>query len=170
MVNRAVHHPRAFALIDVIVGCIILAVGLGAVISLSGRAVRAGQQGEILSTAAMLADEQLALVLARGPDDFAQRFPVQGQCDEPFAQYAYRLDITGGRSAGEVYQVSATITWGGASANSPTNPAAASSNSLSIQTLLAPRTIGIDAETEPDRRPAQTLDRGSGVGGGEGAQ
>ena len=166
--SSPIQHDRssrgAFALIDVIIAGVILAVGLGAVITLSGRSIAAAQLGEQLSTAAMLADEQLNLVLARGPDDYAKAFPVEAVCDEPFSQYRYRLEFGGGRSVGEPYEVSVTITWGEPSggqvtANTPGAPAV-SGRSVKVSTLMAPRQIGADVELDPDRQPTETILRG----------
>lgn len=161
---------RAFALVDVVIAGVILAIGLGAILSLSGRSITAAQRGEELATAAMLADEQLNMVLARGPDDYARRFGLEGVCDEPFDDYRYRLEFSGGRSVGEVYDVRVTITWGAGgaslSAASNTGAAASAAQSLTISTLIAPREIGEDVEVDPDRRPAQSILRGAGVAGG----
>lgn len=152
---------RGFALIDVVVAGIILAVALGALVSLSGRAVRSAQQSEELATAAMLADEQLQLVLSRGADDYAKQFPVEGACDEPFAAYTYRLEFSGGASAGEPYTVRATIFWGAPVKLATSSGPGGDARSLSIETLIAPRQIGADVEAYPSRRPEQPLQRGA---------
>lgn len=165
IVSTLTNPRRAFALIDVVVAGVILAVGLGVVISLSGRAVRSAQQGEELATAAMLADEQLNLVLSRGPDDYAKRFAVEGACDDPFSQYRYRLDFAGGRSVSEPYEVSVTVSWGGGGAvprnAPPSSTSADDSRVLTIKALMAPHQIGADVDTDPDRRPATTIQRGA---------
>ena len=79
---------RAFALVDVIVATIILGISLSVMMSLAGRAVSAQHRGDELATAAHLADEQLQMVLARGPDDYAKRYGEQGADELTF------LDIT----------------------------------------------------------------------------
>jgi hypothetical protein len=154
--------------VDVVIAGVILAIGLGAILSLSGRSISAAQRGEELATAAMLADEQLNLVLARGPDDYARRFGLEGVCDEPFSDYRYRLEFAGGRSVGEVYDVRVTIVWGSSGGGSGGSSSASSANdarSLTISTLIAPREIGEDVEIDPDRRPEQSILRGAGVTG-----
>lgn len=173
MVIRRRANP-GFALVDVIVAVVILGVGLAVIISLSGRSIASAQQGETLAIAAALADEQLNLVLARGPDDYARRFPVEGACDVPFESYDFRLEFSGGRSVGEPYDVRVTISWGGGSGGgSSGSPAASSSSpaavgasasdskSLTIRTLMAVRDLGIEAETDPDRRPVTPIQRGA---------
>lgn len=132
-----------FALVDVIVATIILGVSLAVIISLAGRAVSAQARGAELTDAAHLADEQLQLVLARGPDNYGRRFGDAGACDAPFDRYHYRVSITGGGSIGEPYRVAATIQW-----TSGVLP-----RSITIETLMAARDAGEDVDPDPDRKP-----------------
>lgn len=141
-----------FALADVIVATVILGAALAVLIGLAGRAVSSQALGQELSNAAHLADEQLQLVLARGPDDYVRRFPVQGTCEAPFESYKYALTFAGGTSVGDPYKVSATITWnsgGGGGAG----------RALTIDTLMAPRTGNPGGEVDPLRTPPTTIDR-----------
>ncbi len=146
MVARAAPaQRRAFALVDAIVAAVLLGVSLAVIIGLSGQSISAQARGRDLRLAAMLADEQLNLVLARGPDDYARRFPTSGPCDPPLDRFRYQLDFVSGSPA-EPYLVRATITW-----TTSSRP-----ESLSIETLIAPRTG--DAP-DPDRTPAQPATR-----------
>ena len=131
---------RAVALIDAIVATIILGVALAVIVGLTAQAISSQSQGERMQIGAMLADEQLSLVLARGPDDYAKTFPLAGACDAPFQDYTYALAIGGG-SESEPYQVQATISW-----KSPSGR----DERLSIQTLMAAR-LGIE------RNPIRTV-------------
>lgn len=133
--------PRAFALVDVLVGAILVGVSLSVLIGLAGRAVSAQARGEELSTAASLADEQLQMVLARGPDDYAKHFKLEGACDAPFDKYYYKLEFTGG-SASKPYNVVCTISW----------DFSLSKQSIVVETLMASR-LGGDAEVDPIRTP-----------------
>jgi len=126
---------RAVALIDAIVATIILGVALAVIVGLTAQAISSQSQGERMQIGAMLADEQLSLVLARGPDDYAKTFPLTGACDAPFQDYTYALTIGGG-SESEPYQVQATISW-----KSPSGR----DERLSIQTLMAAR-LGIERD------------------------
>lgn len=147
MVGPVLHRGgrRGAVLVDAIVGTILLAGALAVMIGLSGRALSAQIEGEHLEAAASLLDEQLNLVLAHGPDDYAKQFPTEGVCEAPFTGYRYQLDI---RSAtgGEPYTVRATVTWRSAGRD----------RSASVETLIAPR-LGDDPD--PDRRPEQSVDR-----------
>lgn len=143
--NARPSQRPAVVLVDVIVGTIILAIVLGAVLSLASRALAMQGDARRLQVVAMLLDEQLALVLARGPDDYRRSFPTKGSCDAPFQQYAYELEFEGG-AAGDPYLVRATIRWLEGS-----RPRA-----LSCETLIAPR-LGDDPD--PDRTPPQTETR-----------
>jgi type II secretory pathway pseudopilin PulG len=146
---RATRRSRSFALIDCIVATVLLGISLAVMIGLASSAVSSQTTGEKLSTAATLADEQLQLVLARGPDDYTQRFPVQGQCDAPFSDYSYKLAITGGGGVGEPYAVTCTISWN----------AGGSPKSIAIDTLMAPRTGAEDVEPDPLRAPQTAITR-----------
>lgn len=143
MVRRRDH--RGVVLVDAIVGSLLLGVVLVVVIGIAGRALTAQMRGEELRTAAMLLDEQLNLVLMRGPDEYASRFGVQGPCDPPFGGYSYRLDIDGGQS-GTPYSVRATVSW----------VSGGRTRSESVETFMSPR-LGDDPD--PERRPREAVDR-----------
>lgn len=132
-------------LVDAIVATLLLAASLSVVLSLVSRALTTQRQGERLEVAAMLLDEQLQMVVARGPDDYAQRFGLEGRCEEPFEAYSYRLGIDAGKS-GEAFVVRATISWeeGGRR------------YAESIETLVAPR---VGDEPDPDRKPQESIVR-----------
>lgn len=136
---------RAFALVDVITGAILLGVALAVAIGLISRAISSQQLGEELQIAAMLADEQLNLVLARGPDGYGKQFPLDGACEAPFERFAYALDIAGG-SDSSPYTIAVTITW----------PGGAEGRSITIETLMASR-LGDDPD--PDRLPVEPIQR-----------
>lgn len=136
-------RSRSFALIDCIVATVLLGVSLAVMIGLASNALNSQQTGERMANAAMLADEQLQLVLARGPDGYSQRFPVQGACDSPFADYRFKLAFRGGASVGDPYQVGCTIAW----------TTSGSERNISIETLIAARTGSEDADPNPIRTP-----------------
>ncbi|MBX3403689.1 MAG: hypothetical protein KF699_09805 [Phycisphaeraceae bacterium] len=148
MVRACGTNRRGFALADVIVGAVILGAALAVIVGLAGQAVTAQGKGRDLSLAAMLADEQLNLVLARGPDDYAKRYETQGTCDAPFEGFGYRLEFSGGIGA-EPYTVAATILWS----------RAWGTQQLTIRTLVASRTGTGDTDPDPDRRPDAPVQR-----------
>ena len=143
MVSRT--SRRAIVLVDAVVGAVLLGMALAVIVGLGGRALAAQRRGEELHIAAMLLDEQLNLVLMHGPDDYAARFDTEGVCDAPFADYTYRLDISGGQS-GDPYHVRATVSW----------LSAGRLKSESVETYLAPR---LGDEPNPIRRPMDPVDR-----------
>lgn len=138
---------RGFALLDVIIAGIIIGISLAVVIALTGRALSSQSRGEDLQTAALLADEQLNLVLARGPDGYGRSFPTTGECDPPFDNFRYSLEFTGGSGA-DPYRVTVTISWLSGGSGAP--------QSLSLQTLIAPRE---GDDPDPDRKPTETPSR-----------
>jgi len=142
---------RAVALVDAIVAVIILGVSLTVILSLTGQAISSQRVGEELQKAAMYADEQLNLVLARGPDDYAKTYPVSGDCD-PLTDgipetpvYRYKLSI---EPQGETapYQVRCVITW----------DSSGRERSISVDTLIAARTL----VNQLDRQPTEPVERG----------
>lgn len=146
MVTRRTARLRTgLALLDIVVGTVLLGIALVTILTLLRRSTEAQAAGEQLQTAASLIDEQLNLVLARGPDNYATRFPAEGICDAPFEAFRYRLTFSGGTS-GEPYLVTATVSWDGT----------AGERSASVQALIAPR---LGEDTDPDRRPVQPVQR-----------
>jgi Tfp pilus assembly protein PilV len=153
VVSRDLHRRAGFALVDVIVGAILVGVSLAVIIGLTGRALSSQKRGEELATAANLADETLQLVLARGPDDYAKRFPIEGPCDAPFSDYRFSLAFSSGTTT-VPYHVTATITWGGSSGPGK--------QSIVIETLMASRSGGLDdvgGQTDPLRTPESPINR-----------
>lgn len=140
------HPPRGqigragVVLVDVIVGTVILGVALAVLIGILGRSLAAQGDGEHLQTAAMLIDEQMNLVLARGPDNYGSRYETEGFCDPPFGAYRYQLNVKP-QTPGRPYAVKATVMWASGGRE----------RSASVSTLIAPR-LGDD----PD--PIRTLD------------
>lgn len=135
---------RAVALVDAVVGVIILGVSLAVILSLTGQAISSQRVGEELQNAAMLADEQLNLVLTRGPDDYAKTYPVAGECDEPFQPFSFKLDIAD-QGGSAPYKVRCTITW----------DSAGRERSIFVDTLIAPRTL----VNQVDRQPVDPVER-----------
>lgn len=145
MVMRAMPSKRGVILIDAIVGTILLSIALATVLGLASRALRSQVQGDRLAVVANLLDEQLNLVLMHGPDDYSRQFKTRGKCDEPFEEYRFDLDFSGG-NGGDPYEVTATILW-----DTP-----AGEQSRSIQTSMAPR---LGDEPDPIRQPVETVER-----------
>lgn len=136
---------RGFSLVEAVVAAAVLGVALVVVIGLTGDAVSAQSRAERLETAARLADEQLNLVLALGPEGYEAQFPASGRCDPPFEDFAYDVALVPG-AGGEAYRVRATITW----------PDGARSRQLTLETRVAPR---LGEDPDPERKPQETLSR-----------
>lgn len=132
---------------DVLVGAMLIGVALAVIVGLTGRCLSAQKRGDELATAAALADEQLQLVLARGPDEYAKRFALEGACEPPFNDYRFKLEFAGG-SASKPYEVSCTISWS----------LGLAPQSIVIQTLMATRDGG-EGEPDPIRAPDTSIIR-----------
>lgn len=152
---------RGMMLVDILVAVIMLGTSLAILIGMTARALRAQRTGETLANVAMLLDEQLHLILARGPDEYASRFPLEGPCEAPFESFRYKISFNnsdpaiaeaGGSttssssSTGGTYAVSVTISWNDGGFI----------RTESVQTRIAPR---LGDEPDPDRRPPETVDR-----------
>ncbi len=137
---------RGVVLVDLLVAAVLMGVALAVLVGMAGRALSSQSKGERLATAAMLADEQLNLVLSRGPDQYASRFDVEGACDAPFEAFRYRVDVGGGGASGEPYEVSTTILWSEGGRE----------KSIRVDTLMAPR---LGDEADPDRKPKERVER-----------
>lgn len=87
---------RAFALIEVLIAGIMVAIGLTAIITVGTRALALQQRGEREVVAASLLDEVLSRVLADGPDDFVRLQPGTGVFDRPFDDYEFEVVIADG--------------------------------------------------------------------------
>lgn len=145
--TAARRHPvrRAVVLVDVIVGAVLLGIALAVMLGILGRSITAQARGEELQTAAALLDEQLNLVLMRGPDNYAGRYPVEGACDAPFQDYSFRLTLKAPAPA-HAYEVTATVSW----------VSGGRVQSVDASTLIAPR-LGDDPD--PLRTPDQPVER-----------
>jgi hypothetical protein len=148
MVSRRRHWPareRAIVLVEAIVGSVLVGVALAVILGLGARAISRQAEGEQLRIAAMMLDEQLNLILARGPDQYESRFGLSGVCDPPFSNFTYELWLSGG-VGGKPYDVTATVRW----------QAGGVARAESISTRIAPR---LGDEPDPDRRPTEEVSR-----------
>ena len=109
----ALHRPRAhrgFALMDVLVGGVMLGIGLGVVLTLTSRALSAQAQGERQMVAAWLLDELLAMVVVEGPVDYPHLHPTSGRFDPPFDGFQFDVNLED-IGVGQPFLVTATVRW-----------------------------------------------------------
>ncbi len=125
---------------------VLLGLALAAILSLAGQAISAQRRGEVMETAARLADERLNLVLAVGPERYPSIFRSSGACEPPFEGYSFAVEIAPGAS-GEAYAVRASVTAPGGGGAAPA--------AVTLETRIAPR-LGDDPD--PDRKPQQTVE------------
>ena len=135
---------RGIALVDVIIGGVLLSMGLAVVISLSTRALRTQTDSEKLLTASWLADEFLSMVLIEGPVNYPKLYDAHGRCSPPFEEFEYDVLIED-QGVGVPLRVTATVYWEGP----------AGLRNVQVQTLIA------DRGTEPNelRAPYEPVDR-----------
>ncbi len=140
--------PRGFALIDVMVGGILLAIGLTAILSLASRALSLQQRGEREIVASSLLDLTLSTVLSEGPADYPKLHPVSAAFPDPFSEWEYEVELEDGAS-GVPFRVIASVR------HVPTG------GRWSCETLIAMKPKPIGAEEEPQRFPSVPIDRES---------
>lgn len=133
---------RGWALVDVIIGGVILAIGLAAVIGLSQRSLAMQQRAEREIIAAQLLDGLLNEVLATGPVEWLMTQPSDGRCDEPFDDWEWSLAIVK-QGLGDPYRVTAVVTDGAGA-------------EYMVDTLMAPN---LSEDEEPERAPSTPIDR-----------
>ena len=134
---------RGFALVDAIIGGVILAIGLAALLSLSARALSMQQQGEVEIVGAHLVDEILSTVLTEGPQDFRDLYDTFGRFDEPFGNYEYEVSLDD-RGIGMPWRVVATVRHVQTGAT------------FSAESMIADRG---GTEPNPARAPTEPIDR-----------
>jgi Tfp pilus assembly protein PilV len=140
MVNN---HRSGLALIDVIIGSAMLAVGLAVVISMSSRSLVHQGNAERQITASWLADELLTMVLVVGPDEYAKSYPDSGRFESPFQEFVYEIEFEDDSLYLPV-KSTATIFW----------DVSGNEHTITVETLIARR------QGEPvDRMPVEVVDR-----------
>ena len=133
---------RGWALIDVIVGGVILGIGLAAVVSIAERSLAMQQRSERELVAAQLLDGLLAEVLSVGVAEWDLTRSPTGAFDAPFEEWEWELRIDK-QGTGDPYRVLATAR-------------DRDGTEFRVETLLAPRPENTE---EPQRAPTTPIDR-----------
>jgi Tfp pilus assembly protein PilV len=134
---------RGLALLDVIVGSAMLAIGLAVVISMSSRSLSRQTNAEQQITASWLADEILSMILVVGPDEYAKAYPDQGRFQPPFETFHFEIDIED-ESLYLPLRAVATVSW----------DAIGGAHSIHMETMIARRHGEVVA-----RVPAEPVNR-----------
>jgi hypothetical protein len=131
------------ALLDVMVGGIMLGVGLAIIMSVTSRALSRQTDGEKRLVAAWLADELLNMVLMETPKEYPHQQDTSGRFKAPFEDFAFEVDIED-QGLGMPYQVTAIIRW----------PARRPINEIAVQGLISQ-----PKGEQPPREPLEPIDR-----------
>ena len=132
---------RGFALIDAILGGLLLAFGLAAVVTLSQRSLSMLQRGEREAQASALLDELLGQVLAEGPVDFSHRRPVAGKFDAPWNEWSFAIDLSS-NGDGDAWDVVARV-----------------QDINGVEHRCATKVAARNPNDVPERKPEQPIDR-----------
>lgn len=133
---------RGFALLDVVIAGVILAIGLATLFSLTSRSLEAQREGEIKVLAAGMLDSLLSEVLLEGPADFQDLHSSAGRGEYPYEEFEYRIRISD-PGVGEPYEVLAVVTHD-------------TGRSYECETLIAAK---LGEEPDPIREPQEPIDR-----------
>jgi hypothetical protein len=133
---------HGFALVDVIIGGVLLSVGLAAIISLATRSLRSQTDGEKTLIASWLCDELLSMVVVAGPVNYPRLHDNSGDFEYPFHDFFYDVELIN-QGDGYPYVVTARVSWDGGR------------RSVQVQSLVAER------NEDPDelRMPPEPVDR-----------
>ncbi|MFK7961341.1 MAG: hypothetical protein AB8G96_12550 [Phycisphaerales bacterium] len=135
---------RGIALIEAMLGGLLLGIGMAVIMSLASRSMRVQVQGENRMTAGWLADDLLNMVVAHGPEVYRKEFETEGEFDGPYAGFNYEVSFDEvGR--GVPWRVSALVWWG----DRP-------NERVLVETLIAAR---LNEDEDPVREPEEELDR-----------
>ncbi len=142
--TRRSNRRSGFALVDVIIGGVLLSIGLAAIISLATRALKSQTDGEKQMVAAWLCDELLSLVVVDGPMNYSRIHDTSGQFDFPFQEFFFEVEIEE-QGVDHPYVVTATVSW----------LAGRGSRFVQVQSLIAER------KEDPNeiRAPPEPIDR-----------
>ena len=135
---------RGFALMDAIVGGVILGIGIAVTVSLASRALGMLATGRQQVVASWLMDELLSMVLVEGPVAYPNLHPTGGRFDPPFDTFEYEIAIDD-IGLGKPFLVTAVVSW----------PQGRGSRSVSAQTYIAERR----GDPLQQRAPLEPIDR-----------
>lgn len=143
VLRRPPRARRAMALVDVIIGGVMLAIALSVLIALTTRSLAAHTDGEKRLVASWLADELLNMVVTLGPDVWPKVNDEAGTFEAPFDEFTYdvSLDFLGDSHP---YKVIASVNWEGNRAEP-----------IYVETFIAVR----KGEAFAPRAPLEPLDR-----------
>ena len=135
---------RGIALMDVILGSLMLGIGLTVIVSLASRSISLQAQSQRQLTAAWLVDELLAMVLVEGPVVYPKLYATDGRFDFPFEDYEYevRIEDIGLR---QPFRVTAVVRW----------PHSGEYRQVEAQTFIAER----QGDPNQVRMPVEPIDR-----------
>jgi hypothetical protein len=140
--NQRSPRRRGFALVDVMVGGVMLGIGLAVVISAVSRSMAAHTDGEKRVVASWLADEILNMVVVEGPVVYPKINDMDGRFGAPFEEFAYSINIES-MGIDLPFEVSVAIWW-----DSP-------EEAVVVDTIIAERR---GEEFQP-RAPLEPIDR-----------
>lgn len=142
--HRRSNAPQGFALMDVLVGGVMLAIGLAVTLSIASRSINAQTTGERQMTASWLLDELLSMVIVEGPVEFPHVQATSGRFDPPFELFEFEVNLED-LGVNQPFLVTATVRWAQGH----------STRQVQAQTYIALR----NDEPFEDRIPLEPIDR-----------
>lgn len=142
--NRRSNARKGFALMDVLIGGVMLGIGLTVTLSIASRSISAQSTGEKQMIAAWLLDELLSMVLVEGPVEFSHVQATSGKFAAPFDLFEFDVNLED-LGIGQPFLVTATVRW----------PQGHSTRQVQAQTYITQR----NDELYEDRIPIEPIDR-----------
>ncbi|MDE0888126.1 MAG: hypothetical protein OSA40_01570 [Phycisphaerales bacterium] len=142
--SRMPHGARrpGFALLDVVIAGVILAIGLATIFSITSKSLALQRDGEVRVMAAGMLDNLLSEVLLEGPADYPNLHSSSGRGEFPYEEFDFQVRISD-PGVGEPYRVLATVTH-------------ETGRSFVCETLIAGK---LGEEPDPIRQPQEPIDR-----------
>ena len=142
--SRMPHGARrpGFALLDVVIAGVILAIGLATIFSITSKSLALQRDGEVRVMAAGMLDNLLSEVLLEGPADYPNLHSSSGRGEFPYEEFDFQVRISD-PGVGEPYRVLATVTH-------------ETGRSFVCETLIAGK---LGEEPDPIRLPQEPIDR-----------
>ena len=105
------NRKRGIALMDALIGGIMLSIGFSTLLSVNTRAFKTQLQGEKKMQAAWLADEIMNMIMIESPEEYLKTHSGDGSFPPPFDQFSYDVEIGSRQGTSQPFDVSVIVFW-----------------------------------------------------------
>ena len=140
--NNTRRVAQGFALLDVIIAGVLLAIGLSTIFAITARSLEFQKDGEVSVQAAAMMDDLLSTVLLEGPLDYPKLHATSGPGEFPYEDFTFQVRIED-PGEGEPFRVTAAVEH-------------STGRAFECETLIAAKS---GEEPDPERMPEIPIDR-----------